>query len=729
VILANDAMTTLLGWPSPQPLASLPVLPLGALGQKALARVSSGRPGESFDEMWSVLDSAQLCRVTLTRMCGSDGEFAFALVHADSMREVQEARERLRALVDVSPDAVLFYLGGVVTHANAAAATLLGAKTIDQLIGTRSVEILHPDSVAAVEQRVRDMVAGTLSLSLLDEKYIRLDGSVIEVESKGVRIPELGEKAFVVVVRDIAERKEAEAQRMREAEAKAEAARAQEQKRWFREIIDMLPSGVYARDSRGTFVLANPAFAHTFGKTSDDVVGKTLLELGVAPDAAEQALSRDRAVLQSGSPNHFIEEVFVNHEGHSRVFATSRVPFMYGDNIAVLCASFDVTEKKALERTLLRTQKLDAIGRLAGGIAHDFNNLLAVIAASAEHLETSLDGNADARLIRDATERAATLTRHLLAFARQTPLAIQPTTLNTLVLNVTQLLARVLGGEIAVVTNLDPKAGDVHVDPTELERVLVNLALNGRDAMAHRGTLTLSTRRVAAPAGATGEWTAVAVRDTGSGISEDVQRHMFEPFFTTKSVGAGVGLGLSTSFGIIELFGGRIELETTPGRGTEISVLLPSAATTSAERTKPVTKPAPRGHETILLVDDDSLVRSVTARGLGSLGYVVLSAGSPHEAMATARTHATPIDLLLTDVLMPEMNGPALALAVREVLPKIRILFFSGYSADALHIEELARFRRVPKLLAKPYSALELGTKVREALDELEESEAFVPGS
>ncbi len=610
---------------------------------------------------------------------------------ADALRE---SEERFRTLFDVSPEAVLVFEAGIVQHANAAALRLFGAERADQLVGRRSVDLMHPSNVPIVEKRAAQLMAGE-DVPAIDEKYLRLDGQVIDVEVSAARVPVANGKAFVVVIRDVHERK------------------ARERELQLREIIDLLPSCVYARNGAGVFVLTNRTFAGLLDLTPRDVVGNTLEQLGVPIAVAEASLALDRIVLDSKRPTLASDEPFVDGSGRRRIFETTRQVFSFRGHATVLCASTDVTERKRLEGELLEAQKLEAIGRLAGGIAHDFNNLLTVLVASAEELMAQRAGpDADLARILSAANRATALTQQLLDFARKSPVDVRELAVNELVGEIVSLLVRVLGEEVRTVTVLDPAAGNVRVDRRSMDRVLMNLAVNARDAMPGGGTLTFSTSDIASPDGGAERWVALSVADTGLGMSADTRARAFEPFFTTKAVGQGTGLGLATSFGIVQQAGGRIEVASELGKGTTFRILLPTTGTPVAPRV-PTTRPpppAPPGTETVLLIDDDQFVRNATARLLKRLGYEVLAAATSDEAIDLARANPG-IDLLLTDVVMPGMSGPEVANAVRTLLPGLPVLYVSGYNSDALEF-----VNDTVNVLAKPFSRAELADKLRDVL-------------
>ena len=386
----------------------------------------------------------------------------------------------------------------------------------------------------------------------------------------------------------------------------------------------------------------------------------------------------------------------------------------------------DVTDRKRLEGQLLQAQRLDGLGRLAGGVAHDFNNLLTAMLGHVELLQAELPPDdprhADLREIAEAGARASSLTRQLLAFARRQPVAPRDVSLNTLVTGLGRLLRRLLGEDVTLHTELAEPLWAVRVDPGQLEQVVLNLAVNGRDAMPGGGTLTIATRNVdldtnpsEAPALPPGRYVQLSVADTGTGISPSDLQHIFEPFFTTKELGKGTGLGLATTYGIAAQAGGTVTVRSTPGAGSEFVVWLPArpAATATAPAPAGVAVDLTTGHETILVAEDEPQVRALVASVLRGRGYTVLAAASGPEALAAARAHDGPIHLLVSDVVMPRMSGPQLAEALGRERPDVPVLFMSGYA-------DRAEGRGIPAhvpLVQKPFSLADLTRRVRAVLD------------
>jgi signal transduction histidine kinase len=371
----------------------------------------------------------------------------------------------------------------------------------------------------------------------------------------------------------------------------------------------------------------------------------------------------------------------------------------------------DLTAQKRLEEQLRQAQKMEAVGRLAGGIAHDFNNLLTAIAGYGELLSAALEDGPlrrHAEEITKASARAAALTSQLLAFSRRQVLQPRVLDLNVAVREMESMLHRLIGEDVELVTALDPGLGPVCADPTQVEQVIVNLVVNARDAMPGGGALTIETSNA-------GDHVVLAITDTGTGMTEDERAQLFEPFFTTKG-GAGTGLGLATVYGIVEQSGGHIEVLTEPGLGSSFRISLPRADGAPAEQPDTRREPAAAaGTETILLVEDEDVVRRLVAEILDDAGYAVLEASDGASALEVARSHDGPLDLLVTDVVMPGMSGRDVAQAVTPLRPGLQVLYMSGYTDSAIvhHgvLDEGTAF------LQKPFSSAELTAKVRSLLD------------
>lgn len=388
----------------------------------------------------------------------------------------------------------------------------------------------------------------------------------------------------------------------------------------------------------------------------------------------------------------------------------------------------DITERKRLEDQLLQAQKLESVGRLAGGVAHDFNNLLAILAGHAELAEEELPADSPVqehiRVIREAGDRAANLTRQLLAFARKQVIEPRVINLNDLTLGMEKMLRRLIGENIDLVTHLQPDLARVHVDPGQFEQILVNLVVNARDAMPEGGRLTIETEnavideeyaRLHMPL-TPGFFVTLTVSDTGEGMDETVQKRIFEPFFTTKEQGKGTGLGLATVYGVVKQSGGHIWLYSEPGHGSLFKIYLPAAEGESSllEETEE-RETSLQGAETILVVEDEPTLRSLTAGSLRKLGYRVLEAVNGEMALWVAAEHLAPIHLLVTDVVMPRMGGKDLADRLTALQPDLKVLYISGYTDDAIVHHGVLDAETA--FLQKPFTPSMLARKIRTILD------------
>jgi signal transduction histidine kinase/ActR/RegA family two-component response regulator len=404
--------------------------------------------------------------------------------------------------------------------------------------------------------------------------------------------------------------------------------------------------------------------------------------------------------------------------------------------LACLIVQHRSTEERLqhAEEELRHSQKLEAVGRLAGGVAHDFNNLLTAIIGYSELLEARLTGDGvardHARMIHKAGEQAASLTKQLLAFSRKQLLQPKVLDLNRVVQEMEKLLQRVIGEHIRIVIATEAQDARVLADPNQLEQVILNLGVNARDAMPGGGTLTITTRNVTfldsdishrGDGIAPGEYVTLSVSDTGSGMDVETKARIFEPFFTTKGPGKGTGLGLATVYGIVKQSHGGISVESEPGKGSTFQIELPvEDSPLEAPRLALAPVEGSRASETILVVEDEEVVRMLVCEVLGDSGYKVLCAAAPSEALkiVNEREHDSPIDLLVTDVVMPEMHGPALARVLQPLQPQMKVLYVSGYSENDISDQGVVD----PDLdvLQKPFTHQSLVRKIREVLDEVE---------
>jgi two-component system, cell cycle sensor histidine kinase and response regulator CckA len=493
------------------------------------------------------------------------------------------------------------------------------------------------------------------------------------------------------------------------------------------QVLEAFPHGIWLIDVHGRIVQANAASRQIWSDAPEHLDSLSEYRAFWA-DTGEPVLFEDwpaARALRSGETSHHREIQLETPDGARKSLLLSAVPLRdpEGELAGALVISEDITERRAREAAerqqteqLLQSQKMEAIGRLAAGIAHDFNNLLTGILSYSDLILQELRPDdplrADVDQIRDAGQRAAGLTRQLLAFSRRQLLHPRVVSLNLAVTELEPMLRRLLGPQVTLELELDPALSNVLVDPTQIEQVLVNLTLNARDAMPEGGRLHIATANAELEGDS---WVTVRVSDTGIGIEEAIQPRIFEPFFTTKQAGAGRGLGLSTVYGIVEQSGGRITLESRPGEGTTFTIYFPRywgsepAIGTAIQRMPQV------GTETILLVEDEAAVRTSVRRLLEWHGYTVLEAANGAEALRVYQSHPNEIDLVLTDIMMPEMGGYELIERLREQRRDLRVLFMSGYAERAVTTD--GSIPAGTGFLQKPFTVETLMRRLREVLD------------
>jgi PAS domain S-box-containing protein len=582
-----------------------------------------------------------------------------------------------------------------------------------------------PDDRAAVAEAFRRAVE-TGEPYDLEVRLDRADGRRIWVRTMGRPVVEGGAVVRVTGdIADITDRKDAESA-LRESE------------RRFRLLFESLSAGFalheMVRDADGTavdyrFLQVNPAFEAVVGIAASALVGRTVLE--VMPGTERAWIDRYAQVVETGEPAEF-EDYARQLDRWYHVVAYRPEP----ERFAVLVD--DVTDRRRAEAQLQEAQKLEAIGRLAGGIAHDFNNLLTVIGGAAEILsdETPTDDvrRGEVDTIREASERAAALTRQLLAFGRRQVLVPTVVDIGGVLAELAPMLRRTLGEDIELRLSVAPDTDPVRVDRGQLERVIVNLVFNARDAMPEGGVLTLATSRVTVspdqarhhPGALPGRYTRLAVTDTGLGMPPDVVGRIFEPFFTTRPDRGGTGLGLATVEGIVGQSGGWIDVQSAPGSGTTFTIHLPCTGdAVDAAGPEPETV-RPDAREVVLFVEDDTQVRAITSRMLRSLGYTVLEETSAEGAIARGHAGLEGVRVLVTDVVMPGLSGRHLSERLTRIRPGLRTLFVSGFSPDP-QLEDRLRDPSAA-FLAKPFTRDELAAALRDLLDDAARSPVRSPG-
>ncbi len=644
-------------------------------------------------------------------------------------REIRESRlradhrrqeARFRALIEKSAEAVLLTgRDAAIGYASPAASSIFGRST-EELVGKRTLDFVHPEDrerVVSMMASVRgpDHVVGTT----VEFRLVRPDGAVRCVAATGTNLlddPSVG--AVVANMRDVTDTLRA-AEELRAAQAR------------FSRLSESGVIGIITADVHGKILDANDAYANMIGYPREALVsGEVGWASLIPPDLYEVTARASAELVERGVVASF-ESAAIHKNG-------TRVPMLVGlamlEYPVTIAFAVDLSEKKRAEQELRKTeeqlrqaQKMEAIGRLAGGIAHDFNNVLSVVLSYAEMLLADLTPDdlrhGDVQEIFRAGQRAADLTRQLLMFSRQEVVEPKVLDLNELMASVDKMLQRLLGEDVELVTCAGVQLGKIRADPSSIEQVVMNLVVNARDAMPTGGKLTIETTNVVLDDDYVrthvgthpGPHVLLAVTDTGIGMDAATKARIFEPFFTTKPKEKGTGLGLSTVFGIVHQAGGSIWVYSEPGMGTTFKVYLPCIEGTIATSRSRVAAPA-GGTETILLVEDESQVR-VVARGiLRRQGYTVIEAARANEAIKLCEQHAGEIHLLLTDVVMPQMGGPALATHLQQLRPTMKVLCMSGYTDDSVVRHGILSSDIA--FLQKPFTTESLARKVREVLDE-----------
>jgi two-component system cell cycle sensor histidine kinase/response regulator CckA len=651
---------------------------------------------------------------------GESGEVEFFedfVLDVDERRsaelKLRQSEERFRRAFTVSPVATSLSESGSgrLIDVNGRFLRLLGY-TREEVIGRTSLEL---DIWADPSERQR-IADGLRTGTPIREREVRLrtkTGGIRHVLGAIETLAVGEETAFLSVFQDITERKQSE-----------EALRASEER--YRFLFESNPQPMWVFDEKTlAFLAVNDAACKHYQYSREEILGLTIEDIRPVEDIG--ALHR----LLETEPREYGKSGVWRHrkkDGTVIEVEISWNPLVFDGRQAQLVLATDVTERRSLEQQLRQAQKMEAIGQLAGGVAHDFNNLLTVILGftelAAAEVETGSRQSEPLGEIRKAGERAAVLTRQLLAFSRRQVLEPKILDLNALITDLERMLRRLIGEDVELATALDPGVGPVRADVGQIEQVILNLAVNARDAMPTGGKLTIETRNVELDesyarehvAVRPGSYAMLAVTDTGTGMSAETKSHMFEPFFTTKGQGKGTGLGLATVYGIVKQSEGNIWVYSELGRGATFKIYLPLVKSDSSPvEARPSDARPARGSETVLLVEDEDAVRTLTRRILEGFGYSILEARKGEAALELARRHSQPIHLLLTDVVMPDMGGPELAERMRRVRPDTKVLFMSGYTDDAVVRHGI--IANGVHFLQKPFTPEALARKVRETLD------------
>ena len=630
-------------------------------------------------------------------------------------RELRESEQRFRDLFEDSPDAI-FVEGpdGNVLDANQAACRLHGVGR-EKLVGMNVLDLVPVEKRRKVLRDFRRLVDG--EITRVEGESVSVDGRMTPVEIHATPIEYRGGPAVLLHVRDISERKHTEA-----------ALRSSE--RLFHSVWENSVEGKRLTDGRGDIVAVNEAFCKLVGMSRAELEGKPFTVIYADTEQPERILKKYRQDFLDRVIEHHIECCLTLRTGANVMLEqTNSVVELRGQPTVLLASFRDLTAQKQLEDQLRHSQRMDAVGQLAGGVAHDFNNILTVIHGHASLLlgRGGLAGatSRSAQQILQAAERAANLTRQLLTFSRRQVMQQRRLDLNEVVGNMTKMLGRILGEDIALELSYWPEPPVIQADAGMMEQVLLNLAVNARDAMPHGGHLSIriSVQDLETPhtsqhtEARPGRFVCLTVADSGTGIAPEILQRIFEPFFTTKEVGKGTGLGLATVYGIVKQHQGWVEVESQIGRGATFRVYLPTArAFADGEEESPLETAVRGGNETILVVEDEQPVRELVCSLLKGQGYRILAAKSGASALQVWRDHKDEVAMLLTDVVMPDqMNGRELAEKLWADRPDLKVIFTSGYGTDIVGSDWVQRHGL--QYVQKPYHPHKLAMTVRDCLD------------
>ncbi len=641
-------------------------------------------------------------------------QVAKAVAHMQAQEALRESEERYRRLVESSPDAIVIHVDGKIVFVNEAGVRLGGARSAEELEGRTLLDFVHPDYKALVGKRMHEAVEERRGVPLIEEKFVRLDGITIDVEVSSIPFTYQGRNGAQVVIRDITERKRAE-----------EALRQSEER--YRSLVYSARDAIFTLSPEAVITSLNPAFETITGWKVEEWIGKSFTGL-VHPDDMPVAVQNFKRMM--------VGEVVPVHELRIK---TKRDTYVSGEFtitpqrlrdrvVGMIGIARDITERKKLEENLRQAQKMESLGTLAGGIAHDFNNILAIILGHAS-LHSKSDKSPEQfsqsiEAIITATNRGAGLVRQLLTFARKAETQVEPISLNETIKDLLKLLNETFPKTILIETSLHADLPAINGDSTQINQVLINLCVNARDAMPAGGKLSISTKIVSGSSvkqrfadASAHRYALVDVVDTGFGMDEATRTRIFEPFFTTKERGKGVGLGLAVVFGIISGHNGFIYVDSSRGKGTAFHLVfpIPDRKIEESEFLAADSGDVRGGKETILLVEDEELLRDAAKEILSARGYTVLTAGDGEEATRIYSRNKGEISLVVSDLGLPKIQGDELFKNLKGMNPKVRAIFASGYLEPNLKSELLKA--GVKDFIQKPYVPTEILKKVRDTLD------------
>ncbi len=638
--------------------------------------------------------------------------------------DLKKSEEQFRNISENSLVGIYMIQDGIFVYVNLKFAEIFGYSVEECLKNMHFHQLIHPEDFEIVQKQVQRQVSGEAKSVRYYIRGIKKGGEIIHIEILESLLHLSGKSTITGTMLDITEQKLAE-----------EVLRYREKQ--YRSLFNSIRDAILVADTNRRIIDCNPAFIELFGYSKKEVLGKQTLSVY----ENEEEFSRMGAAIKNnvGDPG-FLYTVHYKKKDGSVFPGETNVFYLLDDEgsiVGFIGLIRDVTERKQVEKErknlqsqLIQAQKMESIGRLAGGVAHDYNNISSIIIGYAEFAMEQVKQDdplqEDLKEILTAAKRSTDITRQLLAFARRQTIAPKVLDLNDTIGSLLKMIRRLIGEDIDLAWLPGANVWKVKMDPSQIDQIIANLSVNARDAITDVGKVTIETKNIcfnetycADHAGfVPGEFVSLAVSDDGSGIEPDILDKVFEPFFTTKGPGKGTGLGLATVYGIVKQNNGFINVYSEPNKGTTIKIYLPKHMMMAVElhRETPIEVPLSHG-ETVLLVEDDRSILKLGKRILEELGYSVLSAPSPREAIELAKAQAGEINLLITDVIMPEMNGRELSEHLKSLYPNLKILFMSGYTANV--IAHRGMLDDDVYFISKPFSKKDMAVKVREVLDEV----------
>ncbi len=641
--------------------------------------------------------------------------------------KVFESEERYRRLIELTPEGIIIHKDGKIIFANVAAAKFVGATGQGEIVGKEILEFVHPDYQSKVKDRIRQLVGEGKDIPMVEEKFVKLDGSIIDVELVAIPFPWAGKNAVQIVFRDITERKRGEDELKKVAQQ-------------LQLVLEATGDGIVAVDPEGKAVLVNKSALAMLGYASWELQGKMLHELHHHTKEDGTLYPREEcpvyAAFTDGKVHTKSNEVFWRSDGSKFPVEYVSTPISEDGKILGAVVSFrDISERKMaetkrrqLEQELIQAQKIESLGTLASGIAHDFNNILCIILGHASLLERMkpdpLKALQSLEAIQKAGGRGASLVKQLLTFARKSETVFESVNVNILIKELVKLTHETFPKTIIVETHLQEQIPSINADAGQLHQVVLNLCVNARDAMPRGGTLTITTTTIEGeklyhtyPKAQAREYVFIQVTDTGTGMDESTKKRIFEPFFTTKPVGQGTGLGLSVVYGIIENHGGFIEVDSQISKGTTFSMYLPvpERKIENGTENKKILEEIPGGTENILLVEDEPALREMATTVLVAKGYTVLTANDGEAGVEMYTRHRKNIRVVITDLGLPKIGGEEVFRRIVAMDPKANVIIASGYID--LHLKSELMKAGAKRFIQKPYAVEEVLKAIRESIE------------